>query len=180
MSHYVDEDGLLHVVDETLDTDVVVFAKLQGGVLHVMGRAKDENAFVQEALTVGLVELVNDDPALFEGNELMPAPPPSDVPAYVPVQGATINGMGAYMTKPPGLDQDGNPATPPAFDDRWHFNFWLDSNLTAKGTWEQWIVSWMEQGTPGNSPNENEHGKVHKDIELMDPSSIKTPGNVLL
>jgi len=175
MSHYVDEDGLLHVVDETLDTDVIVYARLQGGVLHVMGRAPDKATFDQEALAVGLVQYENPEVLDEEGNVIEPASG-----ELVPVQGATINGIGAYMTQPPGLDQDGNPATPPVFDERWHFNFWLDSTLVAKGAWETWIQQWMNLGTPGSNPNKNERAVVLKEVQLIDPTTVASPGNVLL
>ena len=63
-------------------------------------------------------------------------------------------------------------------DNRYHANFWLGSEVTARGNWEEWIVQWMA-GTPG-SPNADENSIAIMGVELIDPMTVVTPHNVLL
>lgn len=168
MSHYIDENGQLFV------NELTAYAALKGGVLHVMGRSPDEATFYQVSLAVGLVQYENPEVLDDEGNVLTSASG-----ALVPITGATITGIGKAMTSPPVFDGEVE-VTPPAFDERFHFNFWLDSNLVANGTWETWLTDWMDTGLPVANSNKSERAKMLNDIELVDPLSVNTPINVLL
>ena len=151
MTH-TDETGRLYV------NDIPVYAKLSGGVLHVMTRAVDEATFNQVALEVGLV---------VDSNGVL-----------VPADGITVTHIGPYVITPGTYDDEGVEITPPVLDNRFHVNFWLSPEVVERGTWEAWILEWMA-GTPG-SPNANEVSVANLGIELIDPMSIQTPANVLL
>lgn len=174
MSHYTDENGRLIVVQED-GTEVPVFAKLSGGILHCMTRAVDEATFEQVGLQVGLLAYSDPgkDAVLDEdGNVIEEAVPPSG--DIIPTSGNTVTRIGPYVITPAVLDEDGNEVTPAVTDDRYHVNFWIPED----SAWEGWIVQWMA-GTPG-SPNETEDSVALNGIELLDPLTIVSPANVLL
>lgn len=151
--NHTDETGRLYV------DDTAVYAKISGGVLHVMTRAVDEDTFNQVALQVGLVVDSN--------GVLMPA------------DGITITHIGPYVITPGTYDDEGVEITPPVLDNRFHVNFWLSPEATKRGEWEAWIVQWMLNGTLAEQ-NKSEVALKYQGIELIDPVSIQTPSNVLL
>ena len=177
MSHYTNEDGRLIVVQD--DTETPVFAEVKGGILHCMVRATDEDTFNAVGLQVGL--LVHENPAQDavldeEGNVVQEAVAPSG--AIIPASGNTVTRIGPHVITPAVLDDEGNVVTPAVTDDRFHANFWLGSDVTARGNWEQWCIQWMA-GADG-TPNGSEESKATQGIELIDPLSVATPHNVLL
>ena len=177
MSHYTNEDGRLVVVQD--DTETPVYAKLSGGILHCMVRANDEATFDAVGLSVGLLTHENEGSAEVldeEGNVVQEAVAPSG--AIIPASGNTVTRIGPHVITPAVLDDEGNVVTPAVTDDRFHANFWLGSDVTARGNWEQWCIQWMA-GADG-TPNGSEESKVAQGVELIDPLSVATPHNVLL
>ena len=172
---YTDENGRLIVVQED-GTEVPVYAKLSGGILHCMIRCTDEATFEQVGLQVGLLQYENPaqdavvDPET--GDEITPAVPPSG--DLIPAGTATVTRIGPHVITPAVLDEDGNEVTPAVLDNRYHVNFWVREDTG----WEEWIVQWMA-GTPG-SPNADEDSIAIMGVELIDPLSVTTPHNVLL
>ena len=177
MSHYTNEDGRLVVVQD--DTETPVYAKLSGGILHCMVRCTDEATFDAVGLSVGLLTHENEGSAEVldeEGNVVQEAVAPSG--AIIPASGNTVTRIGPHVITPAVLDDEGNVVTPAVTDDRFHANFWLGSDVTARGNWEQWCIQWMA-GADG-TPNGSEESKVAQGVELIDPLSVATPHNVLL
>ena len=177
MSHYTNEDGRLIVVQD--DTETPVFAEVKGGILHCMVRATDEDTFNAVGLQVGL--LAHENPAQDavvdeDGNVVQEAVAPSG--AIIPASGNTVTRIGPHVITPAVLDDEGNVVTPAVTDDRFHANFWLGSDVTARGNWEQWCIQWMA-GADG-TPNGSEESKATQGIELIDPLTVATPHNVLL
>jgi hypothetical protein len=178
MSYFTDESGRLHVVDAE-DNATPVFAKVSGGVLHCMVRCTDEATFDAVGLSVGLLTHENEGSAEVldeEGNVVQEAVAPSG--AIIPASGNTVTRIGPHVITPAVLDDEGNVVTPAVTDDRFHANFWLGSDVTARGNWEQWCIQWMA-GADG-TPNGSEESKVAQGVELIDPLSVATPHNVLL
>ena len=173
--NYTNENGRLIVVQED-GTEVPVYARLSGGVLHCMVRATDEATFDAAGLQVGLLQHENpaQDAVLDdEGNEVSPAVPASG--EIIPVSGATVTRIGPHVITPAVLDEDGAVVTPAVTDDRFHANFWIRED----SDWETWIVQWMASDIEG-TPNKDESSLAMNGIELIDPLSINTPTNVLL
>lgn len=176
MSHSIDPDTGHLLVDGQR-----VYAQLVGGRLHCMVRATDRDTFQQQALLVGL--LVYSDPgqsAVIDpetGEVITPATPPSG--DLIPAPEVTICEIGNLVLVPGQYDEDGNEIVAPVVDSRWHVNFWLDAGLTAEDGWEQWALTWTQNGAPV-APNAHEEAIAYQGIELIDPTTIATPANVLL
>ena len=156
-----------------------MFAEVKGGILHCMVRATDEDTFNAVGLQVGL--LAHENPAQDavvdeDGNVLQEAVEASG--AIIPAIGNTVTRIGPHVITPAVLDDEGNEVTPAVMDNRYHVNFWLGSEVVARGNWEQWCIQWMS-GADG-TPNGSEESKATQGIELIDPLSVATPHNVLL
>ena len=174
MSNTVDDFNRPIIGDEP------VYARLSGGVLHCMVRATDEDTFNSVAQMVGLLVHQNagtDAVVDEEGNVITPAVPPSG--PLVPTQGNTVTRIGPQVLTPGTYDDEGNELTPPVLDNRYHCNFWLGPETTARGEWINWIEQWMANGTLAEQ-NKSEVALKYEGIELIDPSTIGTPSNVLL
>ena len=144
--------------------DVPVYARLAGGVLHVMTRAVDKATFDFVAEEVGLLvrETTEDDQEIVRVSS-----------------GNTITRIGPHVLVQGTYDVDGNELTPPVFDTRYHVNFWLGTETVERGEWVTWIEQWMLNGTLAEQ-NKSEVALKYQGIELIDPVSIQTPSNVLL
>jgi hypothetical protein len=169
MSYTIDENGDVFVGDTR------VFATISGGYLSCMIRAKDKATFEAAGLQVGL--MTHENPAQpevldEEGNVLRAATEASG--AIIPTGGNTVTQMGGYVTAP-GVFNGEAEVTPPVIDTRWHVNFWIP----VDSAWEDWIMQWMDNGVPVQA-NKNENALKHQDIEVIDPKTVATRGNVLL
>lgn len=158
-----------------------VYAALQGGRLHAMVRATDKDTFDQKALEVGLkVHSSPAKPAIIdpETQEVITLAVEASGP-LIPAPGVTIAEIGQLVLTPGTYDEDGNEVTAPVLDKRYHANFWLGPHLVDRGLWKQWAVAWTENGYPVNSNNQEEAVEF-QGIELIDPTTVSSPSNVLL
>jgi hypothetical protein len=146
-----------------------------------MVRATDQATFDQKALEVGLKVYTNPAiPAVTDpetGEVITPAVPASG--PLVPAPGVTITEMGPHTLVPAVYDEDGNEVSPATVDPRYHVNAWLAPWLVERGLWEQWALTWTQNGQPG-TPNHAEESVVYEGIELIDPLTVTSPSNVLL
>jgi len=174
MSYEQREDGL-YVNDER------VYANLSGGMLHIMLRALSKDVFDSQALMVGMFVYSNEgSDAVLDietGEVIQEAVPPSG--PLVPAKGITVTEIGTHVLVPAVYDDEGNEVTPAVVDDRYHVNAWLSPETTARGEWINWIEQWMANGTLAEQ-NKSEVALKYQGIELIDPSTIGTPTNVLL
>ena len=176
MSYYTDEDGRLHVVDEN-ENATPVFAKVSGGVLHCMVRCTDEATFDNVGLSVGLLTHENEGSAEVldeDGNVVQEAVAPSG--AIVAAKGNTVTRIGPHVITPAVLDEDGNEVSPAVVDSRFHANFWIPA---SEPTWQLWAAQWAASGVEADG-NKGEQAIAHLGVELIDPLSVASPGNVLL
>jgi hypothetical protein len=51
--------------------------------------------------------------------------------------------------------------------------------LVERGLWEQWALTWTQNGQPAQA-NHNEEAVEYQGIELIDPATVTTPSNILL
>lgn len=144
--------------------DEPVYARLFGGILHCMVRATDKNTFDVIAEQVGLLVRETTE----EGQEIVRTS-----------KGNTLTRIGPHVLVQGTYDIDGNELTPPVFDTRYHANFWLGEDAVERGEWESWVVQWMSNGTLAEQ-NKLEVALKYQGIELIDPSTIVSPSNVLL
>ena len=135
------------------------YVSLDRGNLWAMIRATDEATFDAKAQEVGL--LVAD-----AGGALRPAP------------GVTIARLGPHVLAPGTYDGEGAEITPPVMDSRFHANFWLSPQAVALNGWQGWAMTWTLTGTAA-AANKSEAAVAVAGIELIDPDSVATPGNVL-
>lgn len=155
MNFEVDELGRPVLPDQA-----PAFVRLSGGVLHALVRASSEEVFETMALAVGLMETTE------EGNN-------------VPAPGVTIHVMGRHVITPGTYDAEGNELTAPVYDDRCHANFWLSPEVVARGNWVGFCQQWSDNGVTA-AANKSEVGKNHQGIDLIDPTTVTSPSNVLL
>lgn len=155
---------------------------MDGPAMRVMVRADDKATFDAVALRVGVKR--HQDPGSPEvvdeetGEVIRPAVEPSG--PLVPVRGVTIAELGPMVLTPGTYDDEGNELTPPVEDSRYHVNFWLPSNLVATDGWQKLVRKWRAAGTAVAQRNKNEQAIKADGIELLDPTTIATPRNVLL
>ena len=175
MSYFTDESGRLHVVDAE-DNATPVFAKVSGGVLHCMVRCTDEATFDAVGLSVGLLTHENEGSAEVldeEGNVVQEAVAPSG--AIIPSKGNTVTRIGPHVITPAVLDEEGNELVPAVVDSRFHANFWIP----ASSEWEEWAAQWAQLGAVVNG-NKDDKAVLLQGVELIDPLTVVSPGNVLL
>ena len=158
-----------------------LYVSIEGGRLQAMVRATDQATFDQKALEVGLKVYTNPAvPAVTDpetGEVITPEIPASG--ALIPAPGVTITEMGPHTLVPATYDEEGNEITPAVVDSRYHVNFWMAPWLVERGLWEQWALTWTQNGQPG-TPNHAEESVVYEGIELIDPLTVTSPSNVLL
>jgi len=157
-----------------------LYVSIEGGRLQAMVRATDQATFDQKALEVGLKVYTNPaQPEVLdgEGNVVTPAVPASG--PLIPAPGVTITEMGPHTLVPAIYHEDGNEVTPAVVDGRYHVNFWMAPWLVERNGWEQWALTWTQNGQPG-TPNHAEESVVYEGIELIDPLTVTSPSNVLL
>jgi hypothetical protein len=160
--------------------DTPVYATLSGGRLSTMVRATDEATFDTVGLQVGLLRYENpaQDAVVDEdGNVITEAVPASG--AIIPTQGNTVVRLGPHVITPATYDDEGNELTPAVMDDRYHANFTLGPEATAREEWVAWIEQWMANGTLAQQ-NKSEVALLYQGVEVIDPASISSPSNVLL
>jgi len=160
---------------------VRVYAQLSGGVLSCMVRATNKTIFDQQCLSAGLKVYTNPaQPAVVdpETQEVITPAVEASGP-LIPAKGVTITEMGPLTLIPAILDEEGNVITPATMDNRYHANFWLSSEVVQRRAWEQWAVLWTAYGQPVD-PNNSEEAVVYGGIELIDPTTVTSPSNVLL
>jgi hypothetical protein len=87
--------------------------------------------------------------------------------------------MGPHTLVPATYDEEGNEITPAVVDSRYHVNFWMAPWLVERNGWEQWALTWTQNGQPG-TPNHAEESVVYEGIELINPLTVTSPSNVLL
>lgn len=163
-----------------LINDEPVYATLSGGRLSALVRATDEATFDTVGLQVGLLRYQNpaqDAVVDEEGNVITEAVPASG--AIIPTQGNTVVRLGPHVITPATYDDEGNELTPAVMDDRYHVNFTLGPEATARGEWITWIEQWMANGTLADQ-NKSEVALEYQGVEVIDPASIQSPSNVLL
>jgi len=157
-----------------------LYVSIEGGRLQAMVRATDKETFDQKALEVGLKVYTNPaQPEVLddEGNVVTPAVPASG--PLIPAPGVTITEMGPHTLVPAIYDEDGNEVAPAVVDSRQHVNVWMAPWLVERNGWEQWALTWTQNGQPG-TPNHAEESVVYEGIELIDPLTVTSPSNVLL
>jgi len=163
-----------------MDETPRLYVSIEGGRLQAMVRATDKETFDQKALEVGLKVYTNPaQPEVLddEGNVVTPAVPASG--PLIPAPGVTITEMGPHTLVPAIYDEDGNEVAPAVVDSRYHVNFWMAPWLVERNGWEQWALTWTQNGQPG-TPNHAEESVVYEGIELIDPLTVTSPSNVLL
>jgi len=172
---------MLDEVEHLAVDGVRVYAAIDRGNLWCMVRAPDKATFDAQALAVGLKVYTNPaQPAVLD-------PETQDVITHaveasgplIPAHGVTIAEIGDLVLTPAVLDAGGNVTTPAVTDGRFHINFWLNSELVARGLWKQWAVAWTLNGQPINQ-NHKEQGMAFQGIELIDPTTVTSPSNTLL
>ena len=174
MTHEITEEGVF--VDGTR-----VFVTFDRGNLWAMTRATDKDTFDALALEVGLKVHKNPaQPAVIDPvtEEVIREAVEASGP-LVPAKGVTIAEMGPHVITPGEYDEDGNEITAPVMDERYHVNFWLAPWLVQRGAWEGWALAWTLNGTEAPS-NAQEVALDFRGIELIDPSTIRSPSNKLL
>jgi hypothetical protein len=157
-----------------------LYVSIEGGRLQAMVRATDQATFDQKALEVGLKVYTNPaQPEVLddEGNVVTPAVEASG--PLIPAPGVTITEMGPHTLVPATYDEEGNEITPAVVDGRYHVNFWMAPWLVERNGWEQWALTWTQNGQPV-VPNNNEEAVAYQGIELIDPATVTTPSNILL
>lgn len=157
-----------------------LYVSIEGGRLWAMVRATDEATFNTQALAVGLKVYTNPaQPEVLdeEGNVITPAVEASG--PLISAPGVTITEIGPHTLVPATYDEEGNEVTPAVVDSRYHVNFWMAPWLVERNTWEQWALTWTQNGQPG-TPNHAEESVVYEGIELIDPLTVTSPSNVLL
>lgn len=158
-----------------------VYVAMRGGILHCMVRCSSKEVFWEQALLVGLVEHSDPgSPAIIDpitNEETSPEVPPSG--PLKAVRGVTITELGPYVLTPGTYDEEFNEITPPVLDERHHVNFWLSHDLVKLGKWEEWALTWTQNGIAAQA-NKNEEAIEFQGIELIDPNTVASPSNVLL
>ena len=167
---------------EPLTVDGVrVYAVMDRGNLWCMVRATDKETFDAQAVAVGLKVYTNpEQPAVIdpETQEVITPAVPASGP-LIAAPGVTIAEMGPYTLVPATYDLEGNEVTAPVLDNRYHANFWLGPRLVERGLWKQWALAWTANGQPVN-PNNAEEAVALQGIELIDPTTVSSPSNVML
>jgi len=167
---------------EHLEADGIrVYVAMDRGNLWCMVRTPNKATFDAQALAVGLKVHTNPaQPAVLdpETQEVITPAVEASGP-LIPVQGVTITEIGDLVLVPAVLDAEGNVTTPAVTDGRFHANFWLNSELVARGLWKQWAVAWTLNGQPVDQNNQ-EQGMAFQGIELIDPTTVASPSNTLL
>lgn len=167
---------------EHLEVDGVrVYAAMDRGNLWCMVRTPDKATFDAQALAVGLKVYTNPaQPAVIdpETQEVITPAVEASGP-LIPAHGVTITEIGDLVLVPAVLDAEGNVTTPAVTDGRFHANFWLNSELVARGLWKQWAVAWTLNGYTV-AANNQEQGIAFQGIELIDPATVSSPSNRLL
>ncbi len=135
------------------------YVSLDRGNLWAMIRATDEATFDAKAQEVGL---------------LVAGPGGTLRPGF----GVTLARLGPHVLTPGTYDDAGNEITPPVMDARFHANFWLSPQAVALNRWQGWAMTWTLTGTSGRA-NKSETAVALGGIELIDPDSVATPGNLL-
>ena len=161
--------------------DVQIYATFDRGNLWCMIRAVDKATFDAQALAVGLkVHEIPAQPAVLdtETQEVITPAVEASGP-LIPAQGVTITEIGDLMLVPAVMDAEGSIKTSAVTDGRFHANFWLNSELVARGLWKQWAVAWTLNGY-AVAANNQEQGVAFQGIELIDPTTVISPSNTLL
>lgn len=157
MTYEVREDGVY--VDGTR-----IYARMEGGYLFCMVRARDEATFWAVGSTVGLT-VVNDAGETVPHHNITLVTEKDGVPRPALV---------------PAVEVDGVITTPPVFDSRFHANFWLNPDAVAGGAWETWGKQWTLNGQDVLVKNADENAKAMNNVELIDPYSVNSQSNVKL
>jgi hypothetical protein len=142
-----------------------------------MIRCPSNATFEAVGLSVGLLRHENEGSAEVldeDGNVVQEAVAPSG--ELVPSQGVTLTRMGQQVLTPAILDSEGAVITPAVYDTRLHYNFWIPAD---EATWPTWITQWAINGQAAAS-NKAEVAAKYQGVELIDPLSVASPGNVLL
>ena len=159
---------------------VRAYAKLNGGVLACMIRAKGKATFDAMALEAELKVYTNPaQPAVIDEDGTVITPAVRASGPLIPAPGVTITEIGNMVLTPAVLDDDGKEVTPAVTDKRYHVNFWLAPAVVARGQWKAWVIGW-EKGAKTDKKNRVEESVSMRGIELIDPATIATPANVLL
>lgn len=158
-----------------------VYATMDRGNLWCMVRAYDKPTFDGIAVDAGLKVFTNPaQPEVLDpetGEIVTPAVDASG--PLIPAPGVTITELGGLVLTPAVIDADGVEITPAVMDGRFHANFWLNERLVAAGNWQQWALTWTENGQVATQNNQ-EQGVSFQGIELIDPTTVTSPSNTLL
>lgn len=164
------------VVDADFPEAIPLLASWQGGRILMMGRATSRevmhSTLVQAELMFARLSMDWEGTRYYYGSDVDAA---EEQPyAYDP----RVAPMPRIMLTPGIYDEDGNELTAPTFDSRYHANVLLGTDIVARGTWKEPLLNYYHNGALVGEKNAEEVAYEVGGVELIDPDTIRSPGNV--
>jgi len=157
-----------------------IYASFNGGVYWFMIRAINRDTFISKALELGLMVYTNPNQDAIldeEGNVIQEAVEASG--DIIPARNITITEIGKMVLTKGQYDDDFNEIVAPTYDERWHVNVWVPSELADQLDLMAWAVEWTRNGVVSD-PVKEEESVLYEGIELIDPATVSSPSNQLL
>lgn len=155
------------VIQDAQGNEVEVYVRIAGGFVDAIIRAPNRDTFDAAARARGLY--YQDDAGEWNLSS-----------------GVHLDHLGPVMLTPGTYDADGNELTAPVFDKRHHVNmriappalYRLEDDGSGLQRWEVTALLWTQNGTPVEQVNADEVALALYDVELIDPTTIRSPSRI--